>query len=259
MRPNAFAAPARITIFVGREEKTALSSSPSSSRDDRPSWNWIITDRWGARLRVRPSSSALSRKSRKVERAFHREILRSAWYGLPIRGILLWSRWGRSRGPSSDETGGEEGSPESKTRDITTLIARINHNRGGKWRGELLKQGYVLGVVLLHPPRPFSPRVPWSLPILPASSSASSSSSLLLFLFPSPFPPRPFPPRLCRLTTSHPFYKTRTILSPSSNETVTPGWNCHLIYHSVLYRALCRITHRLTSKQQFKREIKKYV
>lgn len=53
--------------------------------------------------------------------------------------------------------GKKGGSPESKTRVIATLIARINHNRGGKWRGELLKQGYVLGVTLLRLPRPDPP------------------------------------------------------------------------------------------------------
>lgn len=47
--------------------------------------------------------------------------------------------------------GEEGGSSESKTHVIATLIARINHNRGGKWRGELLKQGYVLSVALLRP------------------------------------------------------------------------------------------------------------
>lgn len=56
---SAFVAPTRITIFARvaeRWKETASLSSSSSSRDDRPPGNWIIADRWGARLWTRPST-----------------------------------------------------------------------------------------------------------------------------------------------------------------------------------------------------------
>lgn len=94
---SAFVAPAQITIFAKAEEgwkETALSSSSSSSlfsRDDKPVGNWIIADRWGARLRTRPSSKrGLSRKIGKcsapsLARSF---VQGPIWYGPPTRGIL---------------------------------------------------------------------------------------------------------------------------------------------------------------------------
>lgn len=117
--------------------------------------NWIIADRWGARLRARPSSRrALSRKIEKWSASsLARSFMRGpAWYGPPTRGILCDLVEGdRAVHPPGRRQREERGNRrESKTHVIATLIARINHNRGGKWHGELLKQGYVLSVALLR-------------------------------------------------------------------------------------------------------------
>lgn len=163
-----------------------------------------------------------------------RSLTRSpAWYGPPSRGILcdLVEDDRAVHPPGRSE--GEEGrgiSSESKTHVIATLIVRINHNRGGKWRGELLKQGYVLGVTLLRFPRSRLPPPPSRSRFLVLASTPS-----LFYLFSLSIPLAFRSSRLFQLVIllTHP-------VRPSSGETVTPSWNCHLIYHGILYRIKSR-------------------